>query len=108
MPASNQNGTQTATISTEHTLGAAVTTAGTYLLAIDTTNMVAGDELELRVKNKVLTGGTEILQIIGQFANAQVEPYKITVPIVVLYSCSFTLKQVAGVGRNYDWNIVAL
>jgi len=108
MPSSNQNGTQTATVSTEHTLGSAITTAGTYLLAVDTTNMVAGDVLELRAKVKILTGGSERLLLIGQFAGAQVDVFKITIPVVSLYSVSFTLKQTSGTSRAFDWNIISL
>ena len=51
------SGTQTATVTTEHTL-AALETAGVYVFEVDTVNMVAGDVLELRIKKMTLTGGT--------------------------------------------------
>ena len=108
MPSSNQNGTQTAVVNTEHTLGTAITAAGTYVLSVDTTNMANGDILELRCKKKVLTGGTEKTYILGTFRDAQADPVKDGIPMVSIYSCSFTLKQVAGTARNFDWNIQAL
>lgn len=103
-----QSGTQAATIGTEHTLGSSVTSPGTYLVYVDASTMVAGDVLELRVKMKVLSGGSEKLAVLGQYTGAQIEAIKFPVPIRSEYSVSFTLKQVAGTGRSYDWNIVSL
>lgn len=105
---SNQNGTQTATINTEHTLGTSVTAAGTYVLEVDTTNMANGDVLELRAKTKVLTGGTEKQYLLATYANVQTDVVKMSIPVPSAYSISFTLKQTAGTGRAFDWNILAL
>lgn len=108
MPSSNQNGTQTAVIGTEHALGTAITTAGTFVLSVDTGNLVAGDVVELRCKKKVLTGGVEKVYVLGAFSGAQSDPVKDSIPMVSIYSCSFTLRQVAGIARAFDWNIQAL
>lgn len=103
-PSSNANGTQTATVTTEHTL-ATITTVGTFLLNVDTSNMVNGDVLELRAKKKVLTGGSAAVVAISSFSNVQADPVKISIPFVSLYSLAFTLKQTAGTSRNFDWNV---
>lgn len=103
-----QNGTQTATISTEHTLGSAVTAAGTFLLSVNTTNMANGDILELRAKTKVLTGGSEAVYMLATYAHVQGDPVKMSIPIPSLYSLTFTLKQTAGTGRSFEWNIIGL
>ena len=103
-----QNGTQTATISTEHTLGSAVTAAGTFLLSVNTTNMANGDVLELRAKTKVLTGGSEAVYLLAAYAHVQGAPVKMSIPIPSVYSLTFTLKQTAGTGRAFEWNILAL
>jgi len=103
-----QNGTQTATISTEHTLGSAVTAAGTFLLSVNTTNMVNGDVLEIRAKTKVLTGGAEAVYMLATYAHIQGDPVKMSIPIPSLYSLTFTLKQTAGTGRSFEWNIIGL
>lgn len=105
MPLSKANGTQVAVISTEHAL-ASVTDPGTYILQVNTANMVYGDTLELRVKVKTLTGGAEALYQLGQYANAQLDPVKVSLPCVSLYSMTCTLKQTAGTGRSFEWNIV--
>jgi hypothetical protein len=108
MPTSSANGTQTATVTTEHTLGSAITSAGTYVLQVNTSNMVAGDELELRVKVKTLTGGSEALAFIASYSHAQAEPVKLSIPVISLYSLTCTLKQTAGTSRNFEWNIISL
>jgi hypothetical protein len=105
---SNQSGSQTATIGTEHTLGTAVTTPGAYVLIVDTNAMADGDVLELRVKTKVKSGSTSRLAYFITYANQQGEPNKNTVPVPVDTEVVFTLKQVAGTGRAFDWNILAL
>lgn len=101
------NGTQSASIGTEHTLGTP-SSPGTYLLVVDTTNMQNGDTLELRGKSAAKAGGSNIQFFCGQYANVQADPMKISVPIPAVDGCTFTLKQVAGSGRNFDWNIYQL
>ena len=101
------SGTQTATVTTEHTLST-VTGPKTFTLTVDTVNMVFGstnDELELVLKTKALTGGTERIAYSAYFVGAQNTPIKISIPIPVAYTGTFTLRQVAGTSRNFDWNI---
>ena len=105
---SNQSGSQTAAIGTEHTLGAAITTSGVYVLVVDSNAMANGDVLELRAYSKCKTGSTSRQARIGAFANVQVDPNKYSVPIPIDTQVTFTLKQTAGVGRTYDWNILSL
>ena len=101
------SGTQTATISTEHSL-ATDTTGKTYVLVVDTNAMVNGDELELRIKTKVLTGGTVRLAYIAGYAHIQSAPNKYSVPIPAKWSCEATLKQTAGTGRAFPWELLSL
>jgi hypothetical protein len=108
MTTSNQSGTQAATIGTEHQLGTAITVAGTYILAVDANAMLDGDVLELRVKTKLKTGSTSRLAYFCTYANLQGEPNKFSVPVPVDTEILFTLKQTAGTGRTFDWNILAL
>lgn len=108
MPTSNQSGSQTATISTEHDLGTEITTAGTYVLVVDTAAMVAGDVLELRIKTKAKSGGTQRVAYVVSYANAQAAPNKYSVPVPIDTSFQATLKQTAGTGRAFPWNILAL
>lgn len=103
------SGTQTATISTEHTLNAgSFTSAKTYVLTVDLSNLANGDTVELRVKKKVLTGGTEKQIYLGTYSHAQLHAVVDSIPVRSEYSVSFTLKQTAGTGRNFDWAVLSL
>src|SRR3569832_1117279 len=105
---SNQSGSQTAAIGTEHTLGAAITTPGVYVLVVDTNAMANGDVLELRVYSKCKTGSTSRQARVSAFANAQIDTNKYNVPIPNNTENTNTHKQTAGTGRAFDWNILSL
>lgn len=105
--ASESNGTQTATINTEHSL-AAPTTAKTRVFLVDLVNLVSGDIVELRMKTKVLTAGTERTVYTATYQHAQTDPIVISVPVPTLFGGSFTLKQTAGTGRSFPWAVYTL
>lgn len=101
------SGTQSATVTTEHSL-ATSTTGKTYVLVVNTANMVNGDELELRIKTKVLTGSTAQLAYIAAYAHVQAAPNKYSVPVPANWSCEVTLKQTAGTSRNFEWALLSI
>lgn len=105
--ATADSGTQTATISTEHSLSTQ-TNAKTYVLQVDTINMALGDKLELRIKEKVLTGGTARVAYFARYVHVQAQPIKISIPCPSMFSLEATLKQTAGTGRNFDWALLTL
>ena len=108
MSAVESSGTQTAVISTEHSL-AAPSTAKTRTLTVDLTNMVNDDRLELRVKLKVLTGGTvrtTLVKISKHDPGGAGSPEIFqSVPVWMPFGGDFTLKQTAGTGRDFDWAV---
>ena|SRR5437868_4107605 len=108
MTTSNQSGSQAATIGTEHQLGAAITAAGVYALVVDTANMANGDVLELRAKTKCKAGSASRQAFFVTYAHAQADANKYSIPIPADVEVLFTLKQTAGTGRSFDWNILAL
>lgn len=87
--------------------------AGTYTLHVDTVNMVAGDTLELRVYQIVLTGGTRRVAYFQSYAGAQPadDLVKLSVPIgnelTDAGSLRFTLKQTTGTSRNFPWKVLS-
>jgi hypothetical protein len=101
------SGTQTATVTTEHTLDTE-TSPGVYVLVVDTANMVNGDILELRLKTKDKSGGDSRLAYLATFAHVQICPHKYSIPVPVDTEIIATLKQTAGTGRNYDWNLLKM
>lgn len=104
-------GTQTATVTTEHTLRD-VSAAGTYTLHVDAINMASGDVLELRVYQMVLTAGTRRVAYFASYVDAQNadDLIKISVPIsnelTDAGALRFTLKQAAGTSRNFPWKVL--
>ena len=104
------SGTQTATITTEHTLHTD-SDPKVFVLLVDTNAMVAGDVLELRCYGILLAGGTEHLVYEATFAHAQVEPIKASIPFPSpgqTNGFKATLKQVAGTGRAFPWSVVSV
>lgn len=105
------NGTQTATVTTEHSL-ASVTTAGAFVFEVDCSAMAAGDILELRMNVIVLTSGTKRLTYFQAFYGAQPahDLIKVSVPVSNelgdTNSIECTLKQTFGTGRAYPWKIL--
>jgi len=100
-------GTQAATVGTEHTLDEE-TTAHTYVLVVDASNLASGDVLELRLYSKVRAASTQNVAYYATFSGAQSQPNKYSVPIPITEDVKATLKQTAGVGRSFDWQLLAL
>lgn len=109
MPTLEASGTQAATVTTEHTL-ATQTNNKTFVLVVDCNAMVAGDVLELRIKTKVLTGGTLRSAYLMTFYGAQPtdDLVKFSVPIPSDIEAVFTLKQTFGTSRSYPWKVLSL
>jgi hypothetical protein len=107
------NGTQTATIGTEHQL-ADVNVAGVYTFHVDLNAMQATDFLELRVYQMVLTSGTARVAYLYQFQGVQPADSQIAISVPISNeltdstSLRFSLKQTAptGGGRNYPWKVL--
>lgn len=104
-PTLTTSGTQTATITTEHTL---TTQTGTkfYCAYIDLTNMTSGDTTEIRVSLIVKSAGSHILYFMGTYSGAQSNPLLFIPALPSDISWKLTLKQTVGTGRSYDWRIL--
>jgi len=101
----NTSGSQTATISTEHTL-ATVATAAALALVVDLAAMVAGDIVELRVYGKATSSDTERLLHRATYGpTPPTSPLAMSVPIMSPHHFKATLKQSAGTGRAFPWAI---
>jgi len=107
MPTLEASGTQTATIGTEHTL-TTLTNNKTFVLVVDAANMVNGDELELRIKTKVLSGDTLQEAYFAPFRNVQGTKNKYSIPVPANIEFVATLKQTAGTGRAFKWAVLSL
>ena len=107
MATSKANGSQTAIISTEHTLST-VTDAGSYVLGVDLSNMALGDKLTLRIETKIRSVGTTRTTYIANYANVQGTLNALSIPIASPHEFVATLEQTAGTGRAFNWEITEL
>jgi len=107
MATSKANGSQTAIISTEHTLST-VTDAGSYVLGVDLSNLALGDKLTLRIKTKIRSVGTTRLTYIATYVNVQSIENTLSIPIASPNEFVATLEQTAGTGRVFNWEITEL
>ncbi len=101
------SGSQTATISTEHTL-ATVTDAGVYQPAIDVAAMLGGttpDLVEIRLYGKARSGDTERLIKVWSLIGVQSEALWMGPPLLSPHHYKLTLKQTQGTGRAFPWAI---
>jgi hypothetical protein len=106
------SGTKTvASVGTAETL-LDVAIAGTFTLHVDTVNMVAGDVLELRIYQMVLTGGTRRVTYFEQWTGAQAvdDLIKISVPIsnelTDAGALRFEINQTKGTARAFPWKVL--
>lgn len=101
------SGSQTATLTTEHTL-ATITAAGTYVLSVDAGALANGETLTLRIKTKIRTGDTSRVVYEAAFSHAQGSPNKYSPAVPVIVEGVFTLTQTGGTGRAFPWNVLQL
>ncbi len=110
-PTAQSSGTKTAD-GTEQTL-LDVAVAGLFGLRVDLSVMQAGDVLELRVYQIVLTGGTRRVAYFRSWSDVQPtnDAVAVTFPIgnqlTDSGSLRFTLKQTVGTGRAYPWKVLS-
>jgi hypothetical protein len=105
--------TQAATVTTEHFVADA-NVAGVFTFHVDCNAMVAGDVLELRVYQMVLTSGTARAIWTAQYHGAQQADadglIKVSVPIgnelTDATSLRFSIKQTFGTSRNFPWKVL--
>lgn len=107
MATSKANGSQTAIISTEHTLDT-ITDAGSYVLGVDVSNMALGDKLTLRIKTKIRSVGTTRTTYVANYVNVQSILNVLSIPIASPHEFVATLEQTAGTGRVFNWEITEL
>jgi len=98
----------TTTDGTEQTL-ATDTTNQVYVLALDLSDMINGDVLEVRLKTKVLSGGTSREAYLATYSNVQSQPQKYSVPVPADIEIVATMKAINASGTtSVVWKLLAL
>lgn len=86
--------------------------AGAFTFHVDTSAMAAGDLLELRIYQMVLTGGTQRVAYFASYSDAQALDDQVKVSVAIgneltdAGSLGFTLRQVAGTARAFPWKVL--
>lgn len=91
---------------TEQTFTSGTAVSGTFMLRLDTSNMVDGDQIELRLYTKA--GSTERQAVYYSLANAQSDPLHIGPSLPTAEDYKATIKRIAGTDRSYAWSILNL
>lgn len=105
------SGTTTPTVGTESQL-ADTAVAGVYSFHLDTVNMAAGDVLEIRVYQMIITGGTARVVYLASYSGAQAadDLIKVSIPIgnelTDATSLRFSIKQTFGTARAFPWKVL--
>lgn len=82
-----------------------ITVDGVYQAFIDVANMAAGDQYELKVYEKVTSGGTQRLADTFILTGAQSKPCFVLPSLIFLHGWDITLKRLAGSDRTIGWSI---
>jgi len=104
-------GTTTPVVGTENFIQN-VAVAGTFTLHVDLSPMLAGDTLELRIYQMVLTGGTPRVAYLGSYFGAPSADNAIAVSVPIsneltdAQSLRFSILQRLGTARAYPWKIL--
>jgi hypothetical protein len=107
------SGTQTATIGTEHTLYDS-SAAASFELGVDLSAMQNGDVVEVRAYKLFKAAGTRRVVAYQAYPDAipADEVGVISIPISTGLTTSgavrFTLKQIQGTGRTFDWEVLKI
>ena len=101
------NGTQSCTVTTEHTL-ATKTNNGVYVFMCDLSNAVNGDSFTIKIYTKDIAGGTSRLAYVATYAHAQTELHKYSIPVPSDIEYKVSITQDTGTSRNVDWSLLMM
>ena len=80
------------------------TTDGVYQIFLDVSDMVAGDELQIRVYEKVGAASTQRIVYQSNLVGAQSPPIWVSPSLILLHGWDATLDAIAGT-ITVDWSI---
>lgn len=72
------------------------TTSGTFQAFIDVSDMVAGDELQIRIYEKCRSGDTQRVVYERRLVGVQAEPIIVTPALILMHGWDMTLDAIAG------------
>jgi hypothetical protein len=81
------------------------TTAGIYQLMLDLSAMAAGDSFRIRIKEKVIAGGTQRNIEDVTLSGAQADPNYVTPSLLLVNGWDMTIVRVGGTDRAVPYSI---
>jgi len=84
------------TTDTSYDTADAQTTAGLYQLVLDLSDMIAGDQLQIRLYEKCRSGDTQRVAEQWILTGAQSQPIWISPAVMLIHGWDFTLDALAG------------
>lgn len=81
------------------------TTKGVYQCWLDLNAMALGDQFELKVYDKIISGATQRVAYDAIFTDAQSQPLIIIPSLLLFWGWDFTLKKLTGTDRSIGWSI---
>lgn len=82
-----------------------ITVDGVYQLFLDVSALVAADQYELKLYEKVQAAGTQRVCETWFFDGVQGSPHFVSPTIILLHGWDFTMKRIAGSDRSIGWSI---
>jgi len=106
----HETGSQLAVVATEHTLNTTSPdgTNAVYQFWLDCSGMLSGDELIIRIYEKVRSSDTQVLVYDDTLSGAQSAPAWVSPSLLLLHGWDFTIEQTTGTGRSYPWSVRAV
>ena len=99
-------GTQTATVGTEHILWEDLAANGTYQLVVNLQNLAIGETVELRIYRSVLsTDAAPSLYAVWRKTRtgADIDVVAVSTAVLTTRHLRFTLRQINGTARSFRW-----
>jgi hypothetical protein len=89
---------------TSYDTGDAQTTDGIYQFFLDVSDMVAGDQLQIRIYEKVRSGDTQRIVYQAYLTGAQAEPIWVSPSLILLHGWDITCDALSGT-ITVNWSI---
>lgn len=76
------------------------TTTGVFQVFLDVNAMAAGDQFQIRIYEKIASGGTQRVVYQAILTGAQSEPIWVSPSLVLMHGWDVTVKKLAGTDRS--------
>lgn len=81
------------------------TTDGVFQVFLDLSDMIAGDQLQIRIYEKCRSGDTQRIVYESILTGAQAQPIFVTPSLILLHGWDVTFKTLAGTSITVLWSV---